>query len=126
LKLAFLLDTNIIVWFGFEDRRLSQKVVDLLLSGKEPLYISVVSAWEYEQKRKLRPDQFCLPFTDIVGSIPHTQLDLQFAISSYANSLPMIHRDPFDRMLVAQAILHHLEFVASDKAIHQYPVRTFW
>ena len=124
--MAFLLDTNIIIWLGYGDPKLPTKVLDLLLSGNEPNFISVVSGWEYEQKRKLRPQEFTLPFSDIISEIPHLPLDLGFDIYRYAESPPLIHRDPFDRMLIAQAIHHDLEFIASDEAIHKYPVRIFW
>ena len=124
--MAFLLDTNVIIWLGYGDPKLPTKVLDLLLSGNEPNFISVVSGWEYEQKRKLRPREFTLSFSDIISEIPHLPLDLKFDIYRYAESLPLIHRDPFDRMLIAQAIHHDLEFIASDEAIHQYPVRIFW
>jgi PIN domain nuclease of toxin-antitoxin system len=124
--LAFLLDTNIIIWLGYGIPKLPTKVAEMLLSGSEPNFISVVSGWEYEQKRKLRPDEFSLPFSDVILEIPHQPLDLEFEVSRYASSLPLIHRDPFDRMLIAQAIHHDLEFIASDEAIHKYPVRIFW
>lgn len=124
--MAFLLDTNIIIWLGYGNPKLPTKVSELLLSGSAPIFISVVSGWEYEQKRKLRPDEFSLSFSDVIAEIPHQPLDLEFEVYRYASSLPLIHRDPFDRMLIAQAIHHDLEFIASDKAIHQYPVRIFW
>lgn len=97
-----------------------------LLVGSEPNFISVVSGWEYEQKRKKRPKEYPLPFADILSRIPHQPLNLEFDIYRYASTLPPIHKDPFDRMLIAQAIHHDLEFIASDEAIHKYPVRIFW
>ena len=124
--MAFLLDTNVIIWLGYGNPKLPIRVSELLLSGSAPIFISVVSGWEYEQKRKLRPDEFSLPFSEVILEIPHQPLDFEFAVYRYASSLPLIHRDPFDRMLIAQAIHHDLEFIASDKAIHQYPVRIFW
>ena len=67
-----------------------------------------------------------MPFVEITKAICYTKLDFAFDVHKYAQSLPPIHKDPFDRMLIAQAIHHDLEFVASDAAIHRYPVRTFW
>ena len=126
MKLALLLDTNVIIWF-FEGRAgLSQRVKDRLLTGDEINFISVVSGWEYEQKRKKRPEEYIPSFSEIIADVPHVALDLEFDIYHYAESLPLIHRDPFDRMLIAQAIHHDLEFIASDEAIHKYPVRIFW
>ncbi|MBL0924140.1 MAG: type II toxin-antitoxin system VapC family toxin [Sphingomonadaceae bacterium] len=124
--MAFLLDTNVIIWL-FEGRAgLSQKVKDRLLTGDEIGFISVLSGWEYEDKRKKRPAEYRLPFAEIIAEVPHIPLNLEFDVYRYAERLPLIHRDPFDRMLVAQAIHHDLEFIASDEAIHRYPVRIFW
>ena len=124
--MALLLDTNIILWLFEDDNHLSQRAKDRLLTGDEHNFISVVSGWEYDQKRKKRPNEYQLPFAEIITEIPHQPLDLVFEIFRYAEILPLIHRDPFDRMLIAQAIHHDLEFIASDEAIHKYPVRIFW
>jgi PIN domain nuclease of toxin-antitoxin system len=124
--LALLLDTNIILWLFEGDAHLSQRAKDRLLTGAEDNFISVVSGWEYEQKRKKRPNEYQLPFAEIITKIPHQPLDLEFEIYRYAESLPLIHKDPFDRMLIAQALHHDLEFIASDETIHKYPVRIFW
>ena len=124
--MPYLLDTNIVIWLFEGNPRLSAKAKDALLTGTETNYISVVSGWEYEQKRKRRPNDYEPSFVDIISTIPHEALDLKFEIHEFAESLPLIHRDPFDRMLIAQAFHHDLEFIASDKAIHQYPVRIFW
>ncbi len=124
--MAFLLDTNVIIWLFEGSAKLSQKAQEALLLGEEPNFVSVVSGWEYEQKRRKWPKEYPLPFADIISLIPHQPLDLEFEIHRYAESLPPIHKDPFDRMLIAQAIHHDLEFIASGAAIHKYPVRIFW
>ena len=90
------------------------------------MFVSVVSAWEYEQKRRRRPDEFSISFLEVCEGLPHQPLDLAFDVHRYAATLPMIHRDPFDRMLIAQAIHHDLTLIASDDHIRQYPVRTLW
>lgn len=124
--MALLLDTNIILWLFEGDAHLSQRAKDRLLTGDEDNFISVVSGWEYEQKRKKRPNEYPLPFAEIISKIPHQPLDLEFDVYRYSSSLPPIHKDPFDRMLIAQAVHHDLEFIASDEAIHKYPVKIFW
>jgi PIN domain nuclease of toxin-antitoxin system len=123
---ALLLDTNIIIWLSTNDRRLKTHVRERIESGESDLYISIISAWEHGQKRKLKPLELPRTFDDLVSRLPHIGLDLSFPVHTYAESLPLIHRDPFDRILIAQAIHHDLEFVTSDERIHQYPVRWFW
>jgi PIN domain nuclease of toxin-antitoxin system len=110
----------------WDDPRLPKRVNDRLLSGEDQLYISAISAWEFEQKRVKRPEQFTQPFEVIARQIVHQPLAFDFDLYRYASSLPLIHKDPFDRMLIAQAIHHDLEFIASDETIHKYPVRIFW
>lgn len=97
-----------------------------LRGGDEPLFISVVSAWEYGQKRLKRPGELPVPFDELVAEIPHATLGLTYDLRGYAESLPPHHSDPFDRMLIAQALHHDLTLVASDAAIHRYPVRILW
>lgn len=124
--MALLLDTNIVLWFYTSDERLSNRVSERLMSGDDMIFISAVSAWEYYQKRRKRPTEFPQNFDQVTVGLPHFKLGFAFDLGTYAQTLPPIHKDPFDRMLIAQAIHHDLEFVASDAAIHRYPVRTFW
>ena len=121
-----MLDTNVVIWLFEDDRRLSANALAILVSGEAPIFISVLSAWEYEQKRRRRPDELKPSFLEVCKDIPHEPLDLTFDAHRFAATLPMIHRDPFDRMLIAQAIHHDLTLVASDDHIRQYPVRTLW
>lgn len=54
------------------------------------------------------------------------RLDLKFGLHRYAEELPAIHHDPFDRMLIAQALDNDLTLVSADKVVRSYPVPTFW
>jgi PIN domain nuclease of toxin-antitoxin system len=124
--LAYLLDTNVLIWLFENSPLLTRRATQALRSGEEQLLISVVSAWEYGQKRLKRRDELPVPFDELVAGIPHTPLDFAYDLRGYAESLPPHHADPFDRMLIAQAIHHDLTLVASDAAIHRYPVRILW
>ncbi len=122
----YLLDTNVLIWLATEPNKVPQ-TVRAIFSGQGALsYISIVSAWEYGQKRKLKPETLPTPFNLLISKMPHEKLDLDFNVFPYAESLPLIHRDPFDRMLIAQAIHHSLTFVTKDREIHRYPVKTLW
>jgi PIN domain nuclease of toxin-antitoxin system len=124
--LALLIDTNVLIWLYEDDQRLSKRAAIRIASGEEPLFVSVVSAWEYGQKRLKWPNVFRQPFDAIIDSLPYESLDLEYAVHEFAETLPQIHRDPFDRMLIAQAIHHDLTLIASDSKIQRYPVRWFW
>jgi PIN domain nuclease of toxin-antitoxin system len=124
--LALLLDTNVLIWVYEDDPRLSNRVRERLLKAEDSIYVSVLSAWEYGQKRRKYPAQLRPDFEDMAMRLPHIKLGLEYDVHRYAETLPPIHADPFDRMLIAQALHHDLELVASDEKIRQYPVRTFW
>lgn len=65
-------------------------------------------------------------FPDLLAGLPTSNLGLDYALYRYAESLPPIHNDPFDRMLIAQALDLDLTLVTEDSDIHQYDVRTLW
>jgi PIN domain nuclease of toxin-antitoxin system len=123
---SLLLDTNVLIWLAHVPKRVPAVVHSELQFGKTDKYVSVVSAWEYGQKRKLKPLELPFSFESLIAHIPAVYLDFEFELYRYAESLPLIHRDPFDRMLIAQALHHDLTLVTSDTDIHKYPVKTLW
>jgi PIN domain nuclease of toxin-antitoxin system len=124
--MQILLDTNVLIWLYNDDRRLSKAVVQRLRRGDDEAFISVVSGWEYGQKRLKWPGQLAVSFDVLIASVPHEPLALEFDVHRFSESLPLIHRDPFDRMLIAQAIYHDLTLIASDEKMRRYPVKTLW
>ncbi len=125
---AYLLDTHAAIWFVTGDERVSKGVRDLIEQGSTSLFISVVSAWEYMHKLAFKPDGLPLqsPFSEIVRRLAASTLDLEYRQHSHAYSLPQFHSDPFDRMLIAQALDQGLTLVTRDARVRQYPVPTFW
>jgi PIN domain nuclease of toxin-antitoxin system len=122
----FLLDTNVIYWLGTTPNKISGEIKDAITHQDCVCYVSVMSAWEYGQKRKLKPKQLPIAFDILVSMMPHEKLSFAYEVFQYAESLPLIHRDPFDRMLVAQALHHDLTLITADKEIAKYPVKTLW
>lgn len=125
--MKLLLDTHVVIWLALERQRIPAAVVDALASA-ETILISIASAWEYEIKRKRMQGagEFDLPFATLIDGIPADPLGLDFNVHPYASALPAIHADPFDRMLIAQALHHDLTLVTCDEAIRRYPVPTLW
>ena len=124
--MIYLLDTQVIVWLATERRRISDAVIETLADPGATRAISVVSGWEYGQTRLMRPEQLPRSFDRLVAQMGAETLDFEFALHSYAESLPPIHRDPFDRLLIAQALHHDMTLVTADETIRRYPVRTLW
>jgi PIN domain nuclease of toxin-antitoxin system len=124
--LNILVDTVALIRFTNQRRAVPEPAREALTDGANQLFISVASAWEYGHKRLIKPHELPISFAELVAELPLTSLSLDYEIASYAESLPLIHRDPFDRMLVAQALHHQLTIVTSDSMVRRYPVPTIW
>jgi len=127
--MRLLLDTHAFLWAIKDFRKLSREG-ERLFREAEALYLSSVSAWEINSKylqKKLELDDSPMHYipkeraVHRIDSLPFSEEDA-FQLAK----LPHIHKDPFDRMLIAQAIQHNLTILTSDRAITQYPVATFW
>ena len=121
--MRLLLDTHIIVWIATDDTRLPDRVRDRLLDAE--LCVSVISGWEYGVKRFSRPEMLRAEFEAMLMP-DYVRLDFPFGAHAHAERLPPIHRDPFDRMLLAHAVEGGMTLVTGDALVRRYPVPTFW
>lgn len=124
--MVLLLDTQVLVWIGLADARLSPAVHDALRDPEAEFAISSVTAYEFEDLRirnRLGPVD---TIGVLVSGLGATLLD--FPGEAYRNvpKLPKLHRDPVDRMLIAHAIHADLTLVTADATMREYPVRTLW
>jgi PIN domain nuclease of toxin-antitoxin system len=126
----YLLDTHVFLWFASGDMKLSPAAKEIIENGKNNIYLSSASVWELSikiiiGKLKLKKDLNKFIAENIAGygyipipvTIPHT-----LAVAK----LPEIHKDPFDRMLVAQASVEKMKIITSDDYICKYNVKTVW
>ena len=125
-----LLDTCTFLWIVGGTADLSVQARDMFVDPDNDVYLSVVSAWEIAVKHAAgrlplpeSPERF-VPTERRRHGIDTLQLDEETAL--HLARLPALHRDPFDRMLVCQAIVHGLVILGPDSLITQYPVRTAW
>ncbi|CAD5913671.1 type II toxin-antitoxin system VapC family toxin [Planktothrix agardhii] len=126
--MTFLLDTHAFLWYLTADHNLGSKAKEVI-DTKTDLYFSIASLWEMSIKINIGKLQLDRPFEDIskelqylnVQILPITVKDTKF----YAN-LPLHHRDPFDRILVAQAMNHSLILISRDPAFDNYPIQRLW
>ena len=127
--MTYLLDTSTFLWAATEPAKLSRKARRICESQREQLVVSVVSLWELVVKcgtgalRIASPDR-TLP--DWAAQLGARVLPVEAAHAYAVHGLPPIHRDPFDRLLVAQAISEDLPLLTSDERIRQYPARCVW
>jgi PIN domain nuclease of toxin-antitoxin system len=125
-----LLDTCTFLWFTKGSKELSSNAIDVFSNPKNEVYLSAVSAWEINVKYKL--GKLHLPLSPELF-IPKERkrhiirpLDLSEKDTLHLCKLPTPHKDPFDRMLVCQAIEHRLTILTPDPLITQYPIRHLW
>lgn len=125
-----LLDTCAFLWLTTDAPELSNKAKILFKNTSNAVYLSSVSVWEIIVKHQLGK----LPLPSAADDFIKQQCEKHFieylALDEKAvfhlSRLPNHHRDPFDRMLICQAIAHDLTVLTSDKMIMQYPVATVW
>jgi PIN domain nuclease of toxin-antitoxin system len=126
--MKYLLDTSVFLWSLGAEHKLNRKARDLLLSSSTELYLSAASSWEISIKFALgglalpkRPSEF---IPDALGSLAIRSLDITHFHSLMAGELPPHHRDPFDRMLIAQARLENMVLLTADRTFVKYDLET--
>lgn len=129
-QVKLLLDTHVFLWWNEASPRLSKRAHDLISDPANRLYLSVVSAWEIVLKAstgKLKlPSAVAVYVPTRIAHYGIETLPLALNHVLAAEILPAHHRDPFDRMLVAQGQVEQLAILTHDPQIRQYNVRTVW
>jgi PIN domain nuclease of toxin-antitoxin system len=118
-----LLDTQILIWAAYEPDQLPDKVRSLLLDGNNQLLFSTVSIWEVSIKFQLnKPDFRVNPGMLYDGLLAngYSELWVNALHAMGITRLPMLHKDPFDRLLIAQAIAESVTLLTCDATISRY------
>jgi PIN domain nuclease of toxin-antitoxin system len=125
-----LVDTCAFLWIASDSPRLSKTAAAIFLDRNNERYLSAASAWEIGIKHAVgrlplpaRPDLFVPKVREASGIL---SLDIDEESALHAGKLPGLHADPFDRILVAQAIVHGMTILTPDPEIEQYAVRVLW
>ncbi len=121
--MSYLLDTQILLWWLGDDRRLARAVRSAIADPNRPVWLSVASVWEMEIKAKLGKLRVPENLEEQLVANGIAVLPIHFRHATALKSLPDLHRDPFDRMLVAQALTEDLTLVTADPVLHGYPCR---
>ena len=119
-----LLDTHLLIWPASTPERLSSEALSLLQNANYQLYFSAVNLWEITIKRRLGRQDFRMdPSLLHRGLIEngYTELVVKSFHCIALEQLPVVHKDPFDRMLVAQAVSEGMLLLTSDSVIAEYP-----
>lgn len=125
--MQLLLDTCAAIWSGLEPDQLSERARLLLEDPKQDLFLSVASHWEIELKYfSGRFEYSSLFLDDLCEELFIEPLAIEPEAIRASTDLPRIHADPFDRLIVAQAVTHNMAIVTPDEDIGRYPVPTVW
>jgi PIN domain nuclease of toxin-antitoxin system len=126
--MKILIDTHVMLWGIQDPGKVSSRVRTLLPTAD--VWISVVSLWEIITKVQIGKLVLPTPVGDyLVAKLKMngvSVLPLSFAHVRRLEEIPLYHRDPFDRILIAQSLEEKLPLVTSDTAFRNYPVRTIW
>lgn len=128
--MTYLLDTHTFLWIAADPDKLSAAVREIVSQGASELLFSAAGGWEIALLWKLGrielqepPAVFVPAVMQAMGIAP---LPIGFDTAIAAATLPLIHRDPFDRILVAEAKKNGLTVLTRDQTISRYGVQTFW
>jgi len=121
--MKLLLDTRIILWWLDGNSKLSREAVKLISSPNNAIIVSAVSIWEMRIKEQLGKLDLPKNLLAILEQQRFEHLPVTFKDADEISRLPVIHSDPFDRMLIAQAITSKLTIVTHDKVFSKYPTQ---
>ena len=128
--MKLLLDTHAFLWLNDDSEQLSQTVKESCSSGEHEFYLSIASPWEMQIKYQLGKLSLAMPIAELINK--NTQenninlLPINLSHISYLEKLPAHHKDPFDRIIIAQAIIEGMTIITIDHAFVDYPVQIVW
>ena len=124
-----LLDTHTTIWFFNGDPNLSETAKQTIVNPNNRINVSVVSVWEIVVKINVGKLKFSGGVTGFLELIDHNGFQLLNIAAKHLQELerlPLYHRDPFDRLLIATAISEKMDFITTDENIPLYPLRCVW
>lgn len=128
--MMFLIDTHTFIWYVTDNSRLSNQVLELINDENNQIFLSIASVWEMGIKHGLGKLTFNLLFetfiTQQISINDFTVLDIKISHITAVTQLPLHHRDPFDRMLIAQAMVENIPIISADIIFDAYPIQRLW
>jgi PIN domain nuclease of toxin-antitoxin system len=124
-----LLDTQVLFWWYSEPGKLSKRASSIVAEGSNTILISALVAWELAIKSamgKLDALPLVVDLSHYIAEEGFTELPISIPQATRAGLLPLHHRDPFDRLLVAQAQDLNIPIVSSDRLLDVYDVKRLW
>jgi len=127
--MKLLLDSHTFLWWNNEPDKLSPRVLEMCKDSENALFVSVASIWELQIKFQLGKLRLYKPLAEIIRQEQENGIEILSVEASHVfalDSLPNHHKDPFDRLLVAQALVEDAVLISADPLVKQYPVKVEW
>ena len=127
--MKYLLDTHILLWFITNSPELKGEVREIIINPDNEIYLSVVSEWELVIKSnigKLKLKSDFHAFAKLINELGIISIAINREHLECYETLPLLHRDPFDRMLIAQAKTEKLTVITHDQNFKGYKIKLLW
>ena len=125
-----LLDSHTFIWVYDQQHKLSQPALQAMSNPANALFLSAASVWEIQIKIMNDKLKFQDPLTDIIVEQQQINglqiLPIELSHALYLENLPLHHKDPFDRLLISQAIVENMTLVSADTNFENYQVNLLW
>jgi PIN domain nuclease of toxin-antitoxin system len=127
---GYLIDTHVLLWWLFDDPKLSRSAFELIRDPDNTIMVSSASGWEIATKHRLgklpHAGKAVEKLSELLRASRIDVLPISLEHALRAGSLPGPHRDPFDRMIIAQGQIEKLPIITSDRAFENYEVQLIW
>lgn len=120
--MKYLIDTCVLIWSLEGNEKKLDNFINIIINPKNSIFVSIASYWEIEIKRTLGRIQVPDNLSEVIEESGFIWLDIKIRHIKYLRNLPIIHNDPFDRLLIAQAKIDKLKILTTDTKILQYQI----
>jgi len=127
--LKYILDTHTFIWCNDDPQLLSEKVVALCEDPSNKLFVSLASVWEMQIKLQLKKLKLSASLESIIEQQQANNIELLTLTTQHIlnlSTLPMHHKDPFDRLIISQANMDNAILLSADKKLELYDVKVDW
>ena len=128
--MRLLLDTHTLIWWATSSEKLSQSGLDLLTNLDNRLFFSIASVWEMQIKCQIGKLKLGKSVQELIVNQQNNNnlhiLPIELAHVYALGNLPDVHRDPFDRIIVTQAVVESLPILSIDSLLDGYPIQRVW
>jgi len=127
--MAFLLDTHAFLWFVAGDKQLPESIKSKILNINESCYLSVASLWEITIKSQIGKLKLEISLQELFDYIDRNRIEIIQITYDHLltlSELPAHHSDPFDRIIVSQAVTENLTLISKDKGLKKYKIKQQW